>query len=36
VRLHVVSEDACIAYVPLSFSEAMLHFWKDAAETLAP
>jgi heterotetrameric sarcosine oxidase gamma subunit len=35
VRLHVVSEDTCVAYVPLSFSEAMLHFWQDAAETLA-
>ena len=35
VRLHVVSEDACIAYIPLSFSEAMLHFWNEAAQTLA-
>lgn len=35
VRLHVVSEDACIAYIPLSFSEAMLHFWKQAAQALA-
>jgi heterotetrameric sarcosine oxidase gamma subunit len=35
VRLHVVSDDACIAYVPLSFSEGLIHFWKQAAETLA-
>lgn len=35
VRLHVVSEDACDVYIPLSFSEAMLHFWKEAAQTLA-
>lgn len=34
VRLHVVSADACVAYIPLSFSEAMLHFWKEAAQTL--
>jgi heterotetrameric sarcosine oxidase gamma subunit len=34
VRLHVVSEDACDAYLPLSFSEAMLHFWNEAAQTL--
>lgn len=31
VRLHVVTEDACIAYVPLSFSKALTHFWEDAA-----
>lgn len=35
VRLHVVSEDACVAYLPLSFSEAMVHFWNEAAQTLA-
>ncbi len=35
VRLHVVSDDACIAYVPLSFSQGLIHFWKQAAETLA-
>lgn len=35
VRLHVVSEDACDAYVPLSFSAALFHFWQDAASTLA-
>jgi heterotetrameric sarcosine oxidase gamma subunit len=35
VRLHVVSENTCDAYVPLSFSKAMLHFWKEAAQTLA-
>jgi heterotetrameric sarcosine oxidase gamma subunit len=35
VRLHVVSEKTCDAYVPLSFSDAMLHFWNDAAQTLS-
>jgi heterotetrameric sarcosine oxidase gamma subunit len=35
VRLHVVSDDACIAYVPASFSAALLHFWEEAAQTLA-
>ena len=31
VRLHVVSDDACDAYVPLSFSQGLLHFWEQAA-----
>lgn len=35
VRLHVVSDEACIAYVPLSFSKALLHFWEVAAVTLS-
>lgn len=35
VRLHVVGEDACDAYVPLGFSAALLHFWQEAATTLA-
>jgi heterotetrameric sarcosine oxidase gamma subunit len=35
VRLHVVSDDACDAYVPSSFSAALLHFWQEAATTLA-
>jgi heterotetrameric sarcosine oxidase gamma subunit len=35
VRLHVVSDDACDAYVPLSFSQGLLHFWTQAAEALA-
>lgn len=34
VRLHVVSEDACNAYVPASFSAGLLHFWQQAALTL--
>lgn len=34
VRLHVVSENACDAYVPLSFSTGLLHFWREAATTL--
>ncbi|MCO4093021.1 MAG: hypothetical protein HEQ34_13885 [Sphingorhabdus sp.] len=35
VRLHVVSDDACDAYVPLSFSKGLLHFWEQAAGSLA-
>lgn len=35
VRLHVVSEDECDAYVPRSFSEGLLHFWQQAVKTLA-
>ena len=31
VRLHVVGEDACDAYVPLSFSKALIHFWDEAS-----
>ncbi len=31
VRLHVVDETTCDAYVPLSFSQGLLHFWKQAA-----
>jgi heterotetrameric sarcosine oxidase gamma subunit len=34
VRLHVVDDDTCHAYVPLSYSEAMIHFWKTAALNL--
>ncbi len=35
VRLHVVDETTCDAYVPLSFSQGLLHFWEQAAEALA-
>lgn len=35
VRLHVVSDDCCDAYVPSSFSTALLAFWQEAAETLS-
>lgn len=31
VRLHVVSDDGCIAYVPSSFSAALLDFWSEAS-----
>jgi heterotetrameric sarcosine oxidase gamma subunit len=31
VRLHVVSEDTCDAYVPLSCSQGLIHFWEQAA-----
>lgn len=34
IRLHVVSEDSCDAYVPLSFSRAMLDFWEQAIDAL--
>jgi heterotetrameric sarcosine oxidase gamma subunit len=34
VRLHVVSDDACDAYVPLSFSKGLIHFWEQAATIL--
>lgn len=34
VRLHVVSADSCDAYVPLSYSASLMHFWKQAAETV--
>jgi heterotetrameric sarcosine oxidase gamma subunit len=36
VRLHVVSDEACDAYVPASFSAGLIHFWTQAAATLAP
>lgn len=35
VRLHVVSEDACDAYVPASFSAGLAHFWQEAIGSLA-
>ena len=34
VRLLVESADACLAYVPLSYAQDMIHFWIVAAETL--
>jgi heterotetrameric sarcosine oxidase gamma subunit len=34
VRLHVVSDDACDAYVPASFSAGLVHFWEVAAGSL--
>lgn len=34
VRLHVVDETNCVAYVPLSYSQGLLHFWEQAALTL--
>jgi heterotetrameric sarcosine oxidase gamma subunit len=34
VRLHVVSDDACDAYVPASFSTGLVHFWEGAAGSL--
>jgi heterotetrameric sarcosine oxidase gamma subunit len=32
VRLHVVSTDACVAYVPASFSAGLIHFWEIATK----
>jgi heterotetrameric sarcosine oxidase gamma subunit len=34
VRLHVVAENICHAYVPLSYGEAMIEYWKEVAGTL--
>ena len=34
VRLHVVDKTTCDAYVPLSFSKGLLHFWEQAAGSL--
>ena len=34
VRLHVVSNDSCDAYVPSSFSTGLMHFWQIAAGSL--
>jgi heterotetrameric sarcosine oxidase gamma subunit len=34
VRLHVLSDDTCDAYVPASFSAGLLHFWEVAAGSL--
>jgi heterotetrameric sarcosine oxidase gamma subunit len=34
VRLHVVSDDACDAYVPASYSAGLVHFWEVAAGSL--
>jgi heterotetrameric sarcosine oxidase gamma subunit len=31
VRLHVLSDDACDAYIPASFSEGMVRFWAVVA-----
>lgn len=35
VRLHVVDETTCVAYVPLSYSQGLMHFWEQAALNLA-
>lgn len=35
VRLHVIADNVCIAYVPLSYSQGLLHFWTEAARTTA-
>jgi heterotetrameric sarcosine oxidase gamma subunit len=34
VRLHVVNEASCDAYVPFSFSAGLVHFWETAAGSL--
>ena len=34
VRLLVEGEDACLAYVPLSYAHDMVHFWQVAAQAL--
>ena len=35
VRLHVMDETTCDTYVPLSYTKSMIHFWKQAAGSLA-
>ncbi len=35
VRLHVLSETVCDAYVPASFSSGLVHFWKESAGSLS-
>jgi heterotetrameric sarcosine oxidase gamma subunit len=34
VRFHVVSDDACVAYVPLSYGAGLVHFWEVAVGSL--
>jgi sarcosine oxidase gamma subunit len=34
VRLHVVNDDVCDAYVPASFSAELVHFWEQAVQSL--
>ena len=34
VRLFAESDDACLAYVPLSYAHDMIRFWTAAADTL--
>lgn len=34
VRLHVESDDACIAYVPSSYAQSLHHFWDEALPLL--
>ena len=34
VRLYVEGPDSCLAYVPLSYAQDLLHFWRVAAEAL--
>ncbi len=34
VRLHVLSDDSCLAYVPLSYAEGIIHFWQQATKSL--
>ena len=31
VRLHVLSADTCIAYVPASYAPGLIHFWQQAS-----
>lgn len=34
VRLYAESNDACLAYVPLSYAHDLVHFWNLAAKSL--
>ena len=35
VRLHVLSDQTCLAYVPASYCAGLIHFWEQAATTSA-
>ena len=34
VRLYVESADSCVAYVPLSYANDMIHFWNVASKSI--
>jgi heterotetrameric sarcosine oxidase gamma subunit len=34
IRLHVIDAETCDAYVPSSYSAAIIEFWNEAADTL--
>lgn len=32
LRLHVTDDQSCTAYVPASYAQGLIHFWRQAAE----